>query len=132
MLTDDEFERQFTDGSLAEFPHVSHVRLAVIYLGRHEFPEALARMSDGILRFATRKGATAKFHVTVTRAWLELVAAARRCHPTAADAEALMAACPMLRDPQALLRFYSRDRLESAEARVGWVPPDRPIEVDRQ
>src|SRR5436190_18474870 len=111
MLTDDdELVRRFEDASLEDFPHASHVRVAVVYLTRHGRDGALRRMTDGVLRFAIAKGHPEKFHVTMTRAWLDLIDAARRAHPDLAPA-ALVAACPELLDRNALLRFYSPGRL---------------------
>ena len=124
MLTDDELVRGFEDGSLADFPHASHVRVALVYLTRHGRDGALRRLMDGLLRFAAAKGHPEKFHVTMTRAWLDLIEAARRAHPDLAPA-ALVDACPELLDRDALLRFYSPERLNSDEARTAWVPPDR-------
>ncbi len=131
MLTDNEFVRAFEAGTLDAFPHADHVRLTVLYLARYGQEHAYEHIASGILRFATTKGVPGKFHVTITRAWLELVASARDACPDAPDAAALVAACPVLLERDALLRFYSRDRLESAEARVRWLPPDRlsPIAV---
>jgi hypothetical protein len=126
MLSDDEFVRQFEGASLDEFPHRDHVRLTIIYLMRHGRDQALERVSKGIRHFATVKGSPEKFHVTMTRAWLDLIESARVAHPEAHDAAALVAACPLLLDKHALLLFYSRERLESAEARAGWLPPDLP------
>ena len=129
MLTDDEFVRGFEAATLEDFPHADHVRLTIIYLTRHGREDTLQRMATGILSFATAKGSPEKFHVTITRAWVELVDSARRAHPEASDASALLAACPLLLDKHALLRFYSRERLDSADARAGWVPPDRADEI---
>jgi hypothetical protein len=126
MLSDDEFVRQFEEGSLEDLPHADHVRLGIIYLMRYGRDEALERVATGILRFATLKGSPEKFHVTITRAWIELIESARVAHPEAHDPAALMAACPLLLDREALLRFYSRERLGSSEARAGWLPPDLP------
>ena len=124
MLTDDELVAGFEAGSLADFLHASHVRLTLVYLTRHGRDEALRRLLDGLLRFATAKGQPEKFHVTMTRAWVDLIDVARRRHPGLAPA-ALIEARPDLLDRDALLRFYSADRLNSAEARSQWVPPDR-------
>lgn len=124
MLTDDELVTGFEAGSLADFPHAAHVRLTLLYLARHGREEALRRLLDGLLRFATVKGQPGKFHVTMTRAWVDLLDATRRGHPELPPA-ALVEACPDLLDRDALLRFYSPDRLNSAEARTRWVPPDR-------
>ncbi len=124
MLTDDELVEGFEAGSLADFPHEQHVRLTIIYLARHGRAETLRKLSDGLLRFATAKGHPEKFHVTMTRAWIDLIDAARRAHPGVEDPARLVEACPALLDRDALLRFYSRDRLGSAEARERWMPPD--------
>jgi hypothetical protein len=123
MLTDDELVDGFEAGSLSEFPHASHVRLTLVYLARHGRDETLRRLMDGLLRFATAKGQPQKFHVTMTRAWVDLIEAARRAHPHLTPS-ALQQACPELLDRNALLRFYSAERLNSAEARERWIPPD--------
>lgn len=124
MLTDDELIHGFEAGSLEDFPHPSHVRLTLLYLARYGRDDALERLLDGLRRFAAAKGHPEKFHVTMTRAWVDLIEAARCAHPELSPA-ALVAACPELLDRNALLRFYSPDRLNSAEARTDWVRPDR-------
>ena len=129
MLTDDELIGGFEAGSLQDFPHASHVRLTLIYLSRHGRDGALERLMAGLLRFATAKGQPEKFHVTMTRAWVDLIDAARRSRPEL-SAAALVDARPELLDRGALLRFYSTERLNSPEARTHWVPPDLQ-EIDR-
>jgi hypothetical protein len=133
-MTDDELVQEFEAGSLAAFPHAQHVRLTIIYLTRHGRDETLRKMCDGLLRFATVKGDPEKFHVTITRAWIKLIESARRAHPALHDPGALVAACPQLLDQNALLRFYSPERLNSGEARLRWLPPDRlsPIDIHVQ
>lgn len=125
MLSDDDLVSGFEACTLTDFPHASHVRLTLIYLARHGVDETRRRMADGLLLFATMKGHPEKFHVTLTRAWLELIESARQQHPEARDPEALVAACPGLLDKDALLRFYSPERLASDAARASWVAPDR-------
>jgi hypothetical protein len=125
MLTDDELVAGFEAGTLAEFHHADHVRLTLVYLARHGRDAALLRMTDGVRRLSSLDGHPEKFHLTMTRAWVDLLEAARRAHPDAADPAALVAACPALLDKDALLRFYSRESLHSDGARTGWVPPDR-------
>jgi hypothetical protein len=134
MLTDDELVQGFEAGSLTALPHAQHVRVAIIYLARHGRDETLRKMCDGLLRFAAAKGHPEKFHVTVTRAWIKLIESARRAHPGIDDPGALVTACPQLLDQNALLRFYTPERLNSVEARQRWLPPDRvsPIGVDIQ
>lgn len=125
MLTDDELVSGFEAGSLPEFHHADHVRLTIVYLARHGREATLKRLAGGLLRFATLKGHPEKFHVTMTRAWVDLIDAARTAHPDARDAAALVSTCPLLLDPNALLRFYSAERLDSDIARGAWVEPDR-------
>jgi len=134
MLTDDELVAGFEAASLSAFPHADHVRLTIVYLTRHGRAETERKLFDGLRRFAIAKGVPQKFHVTMTRAWIELVEDARRQHPDARDPAALVHACPDLLDRDALLRFYSPERLMSDDARVQWVAPDRAprIEVDHQ
>ena len=124
-MTDDELIRGFEAGTLSEFPHASHVRLTIVYLSRHGREHTLRLMAEGLLRFATFKGIPGKFHATQTRAWVELIEAARISHPEVADPSALIAACPELLDRKALDRFYSPAHLAGDTARAGWVEPDR-------
>jgi hypothetical protein len=124
MLTDDELIAGFEAGTLTDFPHAAHVRLTLAYLARHGRDETLRRLLDGLRRFAAAKGHPEKFHVTMTRAWLEAIWATRSAHPEL-DAEALVEACPDLLNRDLLLRFYSPERLHSDEARTRWMPPDR-------
>jgi hypothetical protein len=125
MLTDDELVRGFESGTLTDFAHADHVRLTAVYLARHGREDTHRRLAHGLLRFATLKGHPEKFHVTMTRAWIDLIEAARTEHPEARDAAALVAACPELLDRNALLRFYSPELLASDIAREQFVPPDR-------
>jgi hypothetical protein len=125
VLTEDELVRGFEEGTLSAFPHAEHVRLTIVYLTRHGRDETIRKMSDGLLRFATAKGQPGKFHVTMTRAWVDLVESARRTHPGIDSPGALVARCPQLLDRDALLRFYSPEVLHSADARERWIDPDR-------
>src|ERR1051325_1960545 len=133
-MTDEELIEGFEAASLPEFPHAEHVRLTILYLVRHGRDETQRRLFEGLRRFAAAKGVPEKFHVTMTIAWLDLVDDARRTHPEARDAGALVTACPELLNRDALLRFYSPERLMSDDARQQWIPPDRTsrIEVSRQ
>ncbi len=129
-MTDDELVGGFEAGTLAEFHHADHVRLTIVYLSRHGRAEALRKLSDGLRLFATRKGHPEKFHVTLTRAWVDLIDSARTAHPASADAAALVRSCPELLDRNTLHRFYTPELLTSDEARTGWVAPDRANTVD--
>jgi hypothetical protein len=129
-LTDEELVAGFEAGSLTEFHHADHVRLTIVYLARHGRDDTLRRITDGVIRLVTLDGHPEKFHLTVTRAWVDLIESARAAHPAASDAAELVAACPVLLDKNALLRFYSRESLDSERARTGWVPPDRAQRIE--
>jgi hypothetical protein len=130
MLTDDELIAGFEAASLPSFPHADHVRLTFLYLTRHGREETQKKLFEGLRRFAAAKGVPEKFHVTMTIAWLDLVDDARRRHPAANDPAALVRACPELLNRDALLRFYTSERLLSDEARQHWLPPDRAARID--
>src|SRR5689334_5060013 len=124
MMTDDELIQGFEAASLAAFPHADHVRLTILYLDHYDRAETERRLFTGLQRFAAAKGVPDKFHVTMTIAWLDLVEDARSTFPDARDVVALVAACPELLDRNALLRFYTSERLSSDDARRQWVAPD--------
>jgi hypothetical protein len=129
-VTDDELIAGFEAASLPAFPHADHVRLTILYLTRHGREETQKKLFEGLRRFAAAKGVPEKFHITMTIAWLDLVDDARRRHPDASDPLALVTACPELLNRDALLRFYSPDRLLSDDARQRWVPPDRAARIE--
>jgi hypothetical protein len=133
-MTDDELVEGFEAAALPAFPHADHVRLTIVYLTRHGRDETERKLFEGLRRFAASKGVPQKFHVTMTLAWIELVEDARRKHPEARDPAALVEVCPELLDRDALLRFYTPERLTSDDARERWRPPDRAsrIEITRQ
>ena len=130
MSSDDELIAGFEAASLSAFPHADHVRLTILYLIRHGRAETERRLFEGLRRFASAKGVPEKFHVTMTLAWIDLVEDARRKHPDAIDASTLIHSCPELLDRDALLRFYTADRLMSDAARERWIPPDRAARIE--
>ena len=94
----------------ASWTHAAHLRVAALFLARHALDEAHLLMRVGIIRLNQAHGlvetATRGYHETLTRVWLVLVAAGQ---PTDRDAP---------------LRYYSRDRLFSLEARTIFLLPD--------
>ena len=125
MLSDDELVAGFEAAALTEFHHADHVRLTIVYLARYGSGEALRRLTTGLRRLAAAGGQPGKFHVTMTRAWLELIEAARTAYPHATTPDALVDACPTLLDRNTLRRCYSGETLDSDRARNEWMPPDR-------
>ncbi|QEH38709.1 hypothetical protein OJF2_73150 [Aquisphaera giovannonii] len=129
-MTDDDIGSllaRFEDGTLprAEWTHGAHLVVALWYLRRHSRDEAMDRVRDGIRRYNERQGNHTGYHETITLAWVEVVD--RFLHGRdgkATDASLAASLLDRCGRPDYLLRFYSRDRLFSAEARAGWLPPD--------
>ncbi|HKV60556.1 MAG TPA: hypothetical protein VJO16_01470 [Candidatus Acidoferrum sp.] len=124
--SDEEFLRSFEDLSFPAdlFHHREHIRVAWLYLKASDATHASERMSEGIRRFANHHGATQKYHHTLTLAWMRLVAAAVVETQESFAFEQFLAAHPELTDTKFLDKFYSKELLQSAAAREGWVEPD--------
>jgi hypothetical protein len=114
--------------------HAAHLTVALWYVRDAGAEGALARMREGILRYVAAIGADpAAYHETVTRAWVEVLAAFDRAHGGMGFAEASRVAVERFGDKLYLRRHYSPERIASPEARAGWLPPDRePIESPRR
>jgi hypothetical protein len=126
-MTDEAFTRAFENGSVtpADFDHVAHVRVAWVYLRETaSIDEALPRMRDAIRRFAAAAGASDKYHETITVVWMRLLADVK-ARGASGELSDVLRAHPALADKELPLRYYSRERLFSDEARAAWVEPDR-------
>ena len=105
------------------FGHRQHVHLTWLAVRRCGAASAIDLVSDGIQQTARYHGAPQKFHATMSRAWVELVAHHVAEDPTddfATFAEHHVA----LLDKRLLSRFYTSQTLAGPQARTGWVEPD--------
>jgi hypothetical protein len=108
----------------AHFGHRQHVQLSWLAVRRYGGTDACRIVSAGIRRTARYAGAPQKYHETMSRAWIELIAYHVAEHDiTTFDAFATRN--PALLDKRLLLRFYEPSTLASPAARIGWVDPDR-------
>ncbi|HEX7030152.1 MAG TPA: hypothetical protein VF254_06115 [Gammaproteobacteria bacterium] len=127
-MNDSEFLAALEDGSLPkpEFTHRNHLRAGWLYLERHPLPEAAMACALAIQKYAAGLGLPEKFHLTLTLAFMHILAERRERHP-ARDWETFLAACPDLQqDAKALIaQYYSEPVLDSERARKTFVPPDR-------
>jgi len=125
-LQDAEFLQAFEECKLnhASFHHADHIRLAWIYVSRQGGSEAEARLLAGIRKMALHVNAPQKFLYTTTVAWTRLVAAAHEGGPRAAHFLEWIESHPELLERDLLAKHYSPGRLETPEARAGWVEPD--------
>jgi hypothetical protein len=124
----ESFIQAFEDGSLSrsEWTHSRHLLMALWYLRRHGREKATRLIQDGIQRYNECQGNFTGYHETITLAWIEVIeqflAVSDRDVPLYVLAGEVLGQCG---DKNFLLRFYSRERLYSDEARACWVPPDR-------
>jgi hypothetical protein len=125
-MSDDVFVRAFEACQLdpGKFYHADHIRLAWLYLQHHGPAEAEARLLEGIRKMAQHAGAPQKFHYTTTIAWARLVAAAC-CESDLCDSfYEWIKTHPKLLNRYLLKEHYSAGKLESSQARCGWLDPD--------
>ncbi|HEV2282383.1 MAG TPA: hypothetical protein VGX75_08340 [bacterium] len=108
----------------AAFHHRDHLRLAWIYVRQSDPDTAANRAARSIRRYARHHGVGRRYHETLSRAWVRIVALAMAETPEAAGFEDLLAAQPHLLDKKLPLKHYSAARLWSDPAREGWLGPD--------
>lgn len=126
MLPDDDFLRAFFSAELSnmDFHHRDHLRLTWLMVRRHGPTEAEAAVTAGIQSFAAANGHTARYHDTMTRFWVRLVAHAIANRPELQNFDAFLAAYPMLLDPTLPFRHWRREAMFTPEARAEWRDPD--------
>ena len=112
-------------GPGGQFRHRQHIHLAFLAVRRYGMPEATARICAWIQRIAAYEKAPQKYHHTVSRAWVELVAHHVAADPGCADFDTFARHYPALLDKRLLSRHYRSSTLAAVPARRGWVEPDR-------
>jgi len=113
----------------SEWTHAAHLVVGLYYCYRHPLGVAKNLMSDGIYWLNDAHGTpnteTSGYHETLTVFWLRTVAGyldkTGREAGLAALANGLLA---VVNDSQLPLKYYSRERLFSVEARMNYVEPD--------
>ena len=129
-MDDETFLRRFEryEFSVEEWHHREHVKVAYLFLLRWPSAEALDRMRTGLkaLNAVQKVPETLErgYHETLTRGWLRLVYCALCEHGQSENADAFLDQHTQLLARRALLFFYSRDRLMSAEAKTRFLDPD--------
>jgi hypothetical protein len=108
----------FEDGSLdpAAFSHSAHVQVAQAMLAQSAFLDAAVRYQRGIEALARRAAAPHKANVTITLAFLSVLAE-RRMRGGALEGQAV--------GRTVLDKWYSPVRLALPEARAMFLMPDR-------
>lgn len=105
------------------FGHPEHLELAWNYLQRYEVEEAHRAVRSAIRHIASAHEAQDKYHETITRCWVHLVAV----HRATSDAESFdqfIAENRGLLNRHLLDGHFSPELLRSPRARARWTEPD--------
>jgi hypothetical protein len=125
--SDREFRAAFEAGAYApaDFSHRAHVRLAYVYLAGSDVDAALERMRAALVSFLAHHGIpAAKYHETLTRAWILAVHHFMHRSPETSSADDFIERNPLLLDTKIMLTHYSAELLFSDAARAGFVEPN--------
>ena len=112
----------------ARFSHRRHLELGWRYLQRHGFPQGAARFCERLRAYVEHVGAAAKYHETITWAYLVLMNEERTLRsPPGETFDAMIVRRPDLLDHRsgALSQVYERAQLDDAAARRVFQLPRR-------
>lgn len=129
-MNDELFLQRFEAADLPEaaWHHREHLRVAYLYLRRYSFVEAMEKARSGIQAVnAAQKipeSIDRGYHETMTLGWMRLVQCALAEFGPEESSDAFLDKHSHLLARRALLFFYSRDRLMSAEAKARFIEPD--------
>ena len=118
----ERFERGMIDP--ATFDHPAHLRMAYSMCVHYPFDEALVRFARGLRALCARAGSPGKFHMTITAAFLSVVAQ-RRITTNASDWGEFIAVNADLLDRRSLESWYPHAELAAPLARETFVLPHR-------
>ena len=125
-LGDDSFARLLGEAiaGAERFGHREHVHLTWLAVRRHGRDAAISLICAGLRRITHDAGVPQKYHETLTRAWVEVVAAHAGSMGQEGDFDAFVRRYPRLLDKRLISHHYTSDTLGSATARREWVAPD--------
>jgi hypothetical protein len=109
-----------------QFPHRSHLTVAVCYLRESKFDQASEKMRTGLYRFLDHHGVgRQKYNETVTLFWMKMISRFMKAlGPEPTLLEVANSVIESFADSRLVQKYYSPERLNSAEARMGWIEPD--------
>ena len=120
-----EVTREFIAHSVdpAAFHHAEHVRVAFDLLQCHDFIDASATYAKGIRSIAEKAGADRKFNLTITYAFMSLIAE-RLAEAPEASFDTFAEQNDDLMSKGVLAKWYRTERLNSDRARSIFLLPD--------
>jgi len=116
----DRFERK--EIAAEDFSHREHVQAAFELLHKYDFIEATAKYAEIIKSMATAAGAPEKFNVTITVAFMGLIAEKMEADGDV-DFDTFYSTNPDL-SGNALAPWYSAERISSKLSRKIFLMPD--------
>ena len=116
----DRFERCLL--AKEEFHHRDHLTVAVVYLYASDLETAMDRMRTSLKRFAAHHGVTRLYHETLTRFWLLQVE--QGLDRSECLGQSVKTIQERINDKNLVFDYYSRERIDSKEARETWLKPD--------
>jgi hypothetical protein len=111
-----------------DFSHSDHLAVAVRY-SQQDQERALDLMRASLHRFLDHHDCRPNYHETLTRFWIMRVQSVLATLPADLSLlEATNAVVERLGNSRLAFEFYSKELVESAAAKEGWVEPDlRPL-----
>jgi hypothetical protein len=106
-----------------DFGHREHLELAWSCLDRYDVDTAHAAVATAVRHVARLHGMPDRYHETITRSWVHVVALHRSIDP-ADSFDGFIAAHPELLTRDLLSRHYSTPVLAGERARAEWAEPD--------
>jgi len=119
--------RRFEQGTLppAEFNHHAHMTVALWYLARHPYAQAVDRMRASITHFAAQHHQSQLYNETITLFWMKLLRhVLDQAAPDAPLADKVYAILARWGSMGFVFKHYSQDVAFSPEAKARWVEPD--------
>jgi hypothetical protein len=111
-----------------EFHHRDHLAVAVVYLYSADMETSMDRMRSNLKRFAAHHGVSGLYHETLTRFWLLQVD--MRLDRGLCLRDSVRNIQEELSDKNLAFEYYSREQIDSREAKEKWIEPDlKPLGV---
>jgi hypothetical protein len=109
-----------------QFPHQSHLTVAIWYLANSTFDQATEKMRAGLHCFLDYHGVDRqKYNETLTTFWMRVTSERMKAlGPNLTLVEVTNLVIAAFVDSRLPYEYYSPERLNSDEARKGWVQPD--------
>lgn len=119
-----ELTRSFEahDVDTTRFNHAEHIKVAVELLNKYDFIDAAAIYAKGIRAIAAKAGAVDKFNLTITYAFMSLIA--ERMAGSSNALSEFIELNPDLMHKDVLAKWYAPDRLQTATARNIFLLPE--------